>query len=503
MAVGACGTTAPASQGAGSGSGVTGSGGGGLAAAEGGGSSSGSTSGFSAPGAGQAGGSPGGSSVSGGSTDTSGSTGRGGASAGAISPTSNTSQPVRLGVVYIKISQSLYSSVGGKSATTDAQADYQAVVRDINAHHGIAGHTVVGSYYAIDPGSSTPGSVQLQAACTHFTQDQHVDVVLSYTPGANNVLADCLEAAHIPLIVGADEADVGGSTLTANPLLWEPAQVSLDRLERTLPGFLVSQHWIDARWPSPPQCSAFPPRIGVVTFDMPDWHAAYDHALAPAFKAAGHPVTDVEFLNLSGSTANQLAAASTGAENAVVRFANDCVDHVVFVSNVAVDYLFMDVAGQQHFNPRYGLSSLEDPPVVVQNVSGPGPQLHGAMSLGWSPVSDVLMSDFDATAKAPGQHCLDVLSHANLSPADNNAAFLALPSCEGPYFAAEVFGRWLQSPGSRLLDAVNGLGSSYRPAGTYTATLSDTQHDGASGYRASSFVDSCTCFRYTSGVQSW
>ena len=49
-----------------------------------------------------------------------------------------------------------------------------------------------------------------------------------------------------------------------------------------------------------------------------------------------------------------------------------------------------------------------------------------------------------------------------------------------------------------LLSIVNGLGSSYRPAGTFSALYDDRRHDGADAYRGFSFVDSCTCFRYVS-----
>src|SRR5207302_67216 len=187
----------------------------------------------------------------------------------------------------------------------------------------------------------------------------------------------------VPLVIGSNEADVSADSLSGSPMLWEPAEVSLDRLEQVLPRFLIGAHWADARWGSDPRCATVETRIGVVTFDQPDWRSAY-----------------------------------------------------------------------------------------TKNLANPRTQLTGSIGVGWSPFSDVNIQDFDAAARAPGQRCMDVLKRAGLAPVDNNSSILAAPSCEGPYFAAAAFGRWLDSPPSNgLVDAVNGLGSSYQPTGTFSASF--------------------------------
>jgi hypothetical protein len=239
-----------------------------------------------------------------------------------------------------------------------------------------------------------------------------------------------------------------------------------------------------------------------VTFEGPDWRQAYSQNLAPAFARAGHPVYDAVFLSISGTTANQLADASAGVQNAVLKFASECIDHVAFVSNVAVDYLFMNVAESQGYEPRYGLSSLEAPPVIIQNLADPGTQLNGALGVGWSPFSDVDSANFDAISAQPGTLCLNILRQAGLAPSDNNSTILALPSCDGPFFVQASFARWISGTGGTLLAAVNGLGSSYHPSGTFSALIDTGHHDGASAYRDLSFVSGCTCFEYTSGLQA-
>ena len=69
-------------------------------------------------------------------------------------------------------------------------------------------------------------------------------------------------------------------------------------------------------------------------------------------------------------------------------------------------------------------------------------------------------------------------------------------------FAVTVLQRWLSGGRSgSLLDVVNGIGSSYHPVGTFAATIDATHHAGASDFRGFAFVDSCTCFRYVTGLQ--
>jgi hypothetical protein len=162
----------------------------------------------------------------------------------------------------------------------------------------------------------------------------------------------------------------------------------------------------------------------------------------------------------------------------------------------------MNIAQQQDYNPRYGLSSLEAPPVIVQNLPQSTSQLHGAIGPGWSPYSDVDITQLDATAKAPAAGCLAILKRAGVEPTDNNSTGLAMPSCEGPMFAVDVFTRWLSGGrAGTLLDVVNALGSSYRPVGTFAATIDASHHAGASEFRGFAYVDSCTCFRYVTGLQ--
>ena len=89
-----------------------------------------------------------------------------GAGAGTGGPAvqaSRQSTVVRLGVIYLKGLNAAYKSAGAKSATTDSQADYAAVINDINVHGGIAGRRVLPYYYAIDAASATAPADQLQA----------------------------------------------------------------------------------------------------------------------------------------------------------------------------------------------------------------------------------------------------------------------------------------------------------------------------------------------------
>jgi hypothetical protein len=470
-------------------------------------------SGLSAPlaqggtgeGGGTSGGPLGGASTGSGSATTTGGSGTvpsttdGGSLPGARHVTS-----VHVGVIYLKGLDQAYAALGASSKSSDSHATYEAVFRYLNSTHAAGGVKLVPSYYAIDASSPQSQATQVEAACQFFTNDHHVDIVVSYTRGSGGGLPHCLGSKGIPLVNGFSEANTDDATFSANPLYWEPSQLSLDTLGHLLARHLVGSHYLDARWPSAASCTSVKgARLGVITFDRPEWRAAYERSLAPAFKALGHPVYDVVFVSVSGSTAQQVSQASSAAQSAVLKFSSECVDHVVFMSNVALDYLFMDIAQQQGYRPRYGLSSLEAPPIVIGNLTNAASQLHGAMGPGWSPYSDVDLADFDATAKAPGALCLKILTKEGVAPTDNNSATLALPSCEGPLFVAAVVSRWARAQTSTsMLDVVNALASSYRPSGAYTARLGPSRHAGATTYRAFAFVDGCGCFRYTSGLRA-
>jgi hypothetical protein len=429
--------------------------------------------------------------------------GSGPVAAGQALPTAGPSgrPTIRLGVVYLKGLEAAYKTAGASSSAVDSKAAYEAVVKSINADRAAAA-TLAADYVAIDASSSQSREEQLASACAHFTDDARVDIVASFTSGAAGSFAHCLARRGTPLIDGAASASVGADVLRQNPSLWTPSQLSLDRVAALQATFLSRQSWAAKRWPSDSRCATVTePRIGVVTFDRPDWRAAYSRAMEPAFKAAGTKVYDVYYIAVEGSTAQQVSGAAAGAQSAVLKFSNDCIDHVVFLSNVAVDYLFMNIADQQGYRPRYGLSSLEAPPVIVQNVTAPGSQLHGALGAGWAPYADVNAADFDAEARRPGAACMRILAAAQMAPKDNNAAFLALPSCEGPLFALAAYTRWLQlGRQGTLTAAVDSMGTTYAAAGAMRTQLSSRQHDGASAYRGFAFVDACVCFRYSTAV---
>lgn len=461
-------------------------------------------------------GTTGGFAGTGGSTGSTGQAGGGGTTGGFAGTTGGTAgtdggqvrgtgriTSMRVGVIYLKGLDQAYAALGASSATSDSRVTYGAVFSYLNAHGGAGGVKLLPSYYAVDASSSTSQASQVEAACSHFTSDQRVDIVVSYTRGSGGSLAHCLETHRIPLVNGFPESGSNDATFRTNRMYWEPSQLTLDTLGGLMAEHLIGSHYVDARWPSAPNCTAVTdPRIGVVTIDRPEWRDAYSHGLAPAFKAKGHPIYDTVFVTVSGSTAEQVSDAASGAQSAVLKFASECIDHVVFVSNVALDYLFMDVADQQGYHPRYGLSSLEAPPVIIPNLANPTSQLHGAMGPGWSPFADVAMGDFDATAKAPSALCMAILRAADAVPTDNNSALLTLPSCEGPMFVSALVARWVAAPaGTTMTAVVDSLGASYHPAGTYTATFGPTHHAGATSYRGFAYVDACSCFRYTTALR--
>ena len=179
----ACGTTVPMGEqvtynqglnGSAAPGGAAGTGGSGLGGAGLGGTGS-------AAGAGGAGGSQGAGTTSGGSSSTggqatggmTGSTGQGGAGA----PIAKGS-PVEIGFVTTSVGNAASLGVSSGSSYSDKQM-YAALVAEYNKAGGLAGHQIKPVYAATDTGGNAWAN-QFAAACSTFTEDNHVQAVVGY-----------------------------------------------------------------------------------------------------------------------------------------------------------------------------------------------------------------------------------------------------------------------------------------------------------------------------------
>ena len=80
-----------------------------------------------------------------------------------------------------------------------------------------------------------------------------------------------------------------------------------------------------------------------------------------------------------------------------------------------------------------------------------------------------------------------------------NAQGTALGSCEELWFLQAVVARMGSAPLTvgDFMSGVNALGYSFASPSAYGVHLSASQHDGIAALRNMRFLDSCTCYRYS------
>ena len=142
------------------------------------------------------------------------------------------SGPVLIGFATEKDITSVASALGISGVNGgDIEAQLKAVVGNINAHGGLAGHKIVvleHEFNRQDRISNPAGAAQ--AACADWTQDHHVFavvdtyVVIASLPG----MIDCLGKAGVPLISDWPTDDANDAEYASHPLVASPSSMTVD-----------------------------------------------------------------------------------------------------------------------------------------------------------------------------------------------------------------------------------------------------------------------------------
>lgn len=399
------------------------------------------------------------------------------------------SGPVSIGLLYAKNSQAAINAVGGSNQAPDMYTGMKALVADINAHGGLAGHRIIPVYYGLDA-TSTNAQAEYQAACTDFTQDHHVFAVA--VPVVNDMtFSRCLSQAGV-LEVSTELTTENQADFTAAPLLLEPDAINLDRLADIEPRQLIDQGWLANRDDAP--AGTLPkPRICVLAFDTPAFREAYQNHLKSTYAQLGAPVYDVQFVSMdTGSLGSEIPQA-------VLKFEQDQCNHVTFLTTSGLaPGLFAIQASNEHYQPRYGFSSQDAMGVVIQDLPNPRAQLHQSLSVGWFPEADVADYESPANSQPAQPHCLALMRAHQVDAADGNSAGLDDYMCDSIwYLRAALAAEGGQLTVSAFFTGVDRLGSRFRPAVTFADALNAQRRDGLAEIRRAAFYDSCTCFRYT------
>ena len=404
----------------------------------------------------------------------------------------NSKTPLLIGVVDEKNAGTGNAALGAKNSDPgNFRADYNAFIKYINAHGGIAGHPLQPVFANFDATSSDSISTQEQRACNTWTHDHHVFAILV---GQSDLLKTCAARAGV-VQLSIEESSTDSTGFARYPALVEITAVGLDRQGPvTVSGLNRLSYFAGVK----------SKQLGIVTWDLPAYHHAIDHGYLPALHSLGLDVTSDHrrYLHVP-DTASDVGATSNDARAAAFKFAQDGVTHVLILDGHAgiatggvVHLEFMLNAETLHYRPRYGLN--ETAAYSAGATTYPKAQQHNAVGVSWSPGADGSSNPDPGSPWANARvRCIKIFQDAGINASTDNADANLIGICDELFFmqltASRVSGALSTAS---FINAVARLGSGFQPAGTY-ATSYTGRRDGASRSRTVRFVDSCTCYQYT------
>lgn len=489
-----CGSTVGQTAGStsGVGGGAGGPGGAGLAAPSGSGASTttpgsavGSSPGEAALGGGTAGG-----------ADTGQAVGAPGAVSGTSVPTSTGSSVGRSGVVpanapgvtattvYIGLGYSSQEAGGdkaigasGAAPSYDMRSVYNAYISYANAHGGFAGRHLVPLYY--DYNLTTDQSTQDQSACAYWTQDHKVFVM----DASSDVLRACAEKA------GAIAIGNGGdvlSTFQRFPHYVDPDTIRLDRLgPATVSGLFRAGY--------------FTGKLGLVTWDEPNYRFTMQQGYLPALASHGIKPTDVAYVTVPQQV-GALGDMSAAVQSAVTKFHSEGIDHVIIQDGPAgvwagtgLTLEWMDQAKSQGWYPRYGANAENSPGASILPSDEQDKELaifdadvDPSYDQGWHPNSArEACYKIQADAGQP-------VSTSNVSDED-----IAAFTCDDVFFPQRVLNAVSAVSTDAFMQAVSGLGTSWPAAFVYGTNFFAGRRDGSDAFRQAEYFSSCTCLKFS------
>jgi predicted small secreted protein len=404
---------------------------------------------------------------------------------------SNSAAPLLIGVVDEKNAGTGDAALGAQNSDPgNFKADYNAIIKYINAHGGIAGHPLQPVFANFDATSSDSISTQEQRACNTWTHDHHVFAILV---GQSDLLKTCAARAGI-VQLSIEESSTDSTGFARYPALVEITAVGLDREGPVTVNGLNKLGYFRG---------VTSKQLGIVTWDLPPFHHAVDHGYLPALHALGLDVSSTHrrYLHVP-DTASDVGATSNDARAAAFKFAQDGVTNVLILDGHAgiatggvVHLEFMLNAETLHYRPRYGLN--ETAAYSAGAGTYPKQQQHNAVGVAWSPGADGSSNPDPGSPWANARvRCIKIFQDAGINASTDNADANLIGICDEIFFMQVVASR-VSGPLSTasFINSVARLGSAYQTAGTYATSFAG-RRDGASRGRTVHFVDSCTCYQY-------
>lgn len=398
-----------------------------------------------------------------------------------------TATEIRIGLEYVKGADEARKSMGFEGVSSgDQKRQLDILVQHINKTGGMAGRRVVPVFHAYEANSGNSSTENEQASCATFAEDNEVFAVISAI-NHTEVFLSCLTKVGVPYISAPGLTVNDDDVFRRYPLHLELNAVSLSKQGALLGKPLADTGYYDQG-----------AKIGLLTFEQPNFVRAVDGHLKPALKAIGRSLTDEVRLAYPQSTSDQGAMAAA-ISNAVLRFRQNGVTHVLITDvSALVTVLFATSAASQGYYPRFGWLSPNGGQAAADLISDKR-SLKGAVELGWYPAIDLNAANQDVIA--PGaKRCADLFAAQGYTPSDRNEETVLQLQCEIFFFTREAATRSAELTGTGFVQALKAISTGVPPASTYEIDLGRAPA-GAGAYRVLRWIDGCSCFRADRGLK--
>lgn len=407
-----------------------------------------------------------------------------GAGAGSRFGPGVTATSISVGVAIADDAKAANTALGAGAVTSgDEQAEYRAKVADMNARHVLGSRKIVlvEFHYDITNGAST-AEIE-QAACSYFTEDHKVAVVLNVA-FTDNGLA-CLSNKGVAVFGGSLSYSTD-QTFTRFPRYVEPIALSLSRVVQNYADGMVAMKY-------------FTPgaKVGFLTYDYPPFARATAQ-LQAALARHGRRIDQIERVKFPEK---QSDLSQEGAEisSAILRFRTNGITHVMFLDPSAVsELLFLNQAESQNYHPRYGFG--QSGAAALRSTGVPAAQFVGSLTVGWFPRLDGVSAG--ETLYPPAEkRCLDLYAKNGIAFDSDNARRHAADICDSfDVLAIVVNGLGTDVNADSIVAGARQLGPT-PGGGTYRLRLGGVRRDGVDLVRYNAYASDCDCWHYLGAVR--
>jgi ABC-type branched-subunit amino acid transport system substrate-binding protein len=360
----------------------------------------------------------------------------------------------------------------------------RALVQNYNAHGGIAGRRIKLVEYTMEA-TDASWDTEFEAACAKFTQDTHVDAVITAIGGFfSDSYETCLSKAGAIDIEAYTIGAVDDDTYARYPRLFTVGAITVNRKISGMLNVLTSRgHLSKAN------------KIGVIVEDCSYNVRAFNATFVPLARRLGLSIVRRDIGCLRGF--NGLGAFASQVSANVLPFRTDGVDRVMFVSGFEWYALasFSQTAHSQQYAPFYALSSATQPGANISNY--PKDDLPRMTGVGWLPDTDLTA---DPVTSSATRRCRSIFTSLKIVVSTKADRATVDVVCDA-FFLLEA-GLTASKGHAReaLVSGLESLGTSYvSPYSLTGATRYDEQrHDGPRTFSVFTYKTSCSCFTYVS-----